>query len=234
MKGKWMKMMTAGAVFSVLFAEAAFARVWLKGEGVNQDKWWYANEDGTWANSGWFWIDGNNDGIAENYYFDAQGWMYANTTTPDGYVVNENGAMVLDGQVAIQVVQALETAPAVDAAADSINRVYNHTKTYRDVNTGEVWPCMAMLPDNVTITAVDGNTIHLVFWGKEHFTTLYTGTFVLKKNGDIYEFDSYLGSETIDDHNRYADIMRFDGNKVEVSWFNWAVGRITMYEIYER
>ena len=125
MKGKWMKMITAGAVFSVLFAEAAFAGVWLKGEGVNQDKWWYANEDGTWANSGWFWIDGNNDGIAENYYFDAQGWMYANTTTPDGYVVNENGAMVLDGQIAIQAVQAPETAPAVDAAADSISGVYN-------------------------------------------------------------------------------------------------------------
>ncbi len=74
--------MAAGAAFSVLFAETAFAGVWLKGEGVNQDKWWYAN-----------------------------------TTTPNRYVVNENGAMVLDGQVSIQAVQAPETAPAVDAAA---------------------------------------------------------------------------------------------------------------------
>ena len=231
MKRKWMKMMTAGAVFSVLFVETAFAGVWLKGEGVNQDKWWYSNEDGTWANSGWFWIDGNNDGIAENYYFDAQGWMYANTTTPDGYVVNENGAMVLDGQVAIQVVQAPETAPAVDAA-DSISGVYNHTKTHRRVDTGEVWPTWPLLPDNVTITAVDGNTIHLVFGPGQYFT--YTGTFVLKKNGDIYEFDSYLGSETIDSYNRWADIVRFDGNKVEVSYFNPRVGRVSAYEIYER
>ena len=36
----------------------------------------------------WQWIDGNGDGVSESYYFDGNGYMLFNTTTPDGYTVN--------------------------------------------------------------------------------------------------------------------------------------------------
>ena len=39
------------------------------------------------------------DGIAECYYFDGSGYMLSNTTTPDGYVVNGDGAWTEGGAV---------------------------------------------------------------------------------------------------------------------------------------
>ena len=47
----------------------------------------------------WHWIDGNQDGIFECYAFDPDGWMYADTVTPDGYSVNADGAWTADGTV---------------------------------------------------------------------------------------------------------------------------------------
>ena len=52
---------------------------------------WYQNDDGTYPVNRWQWIDGNNDGIAENYYFDENGYLLTNTKTPDGLTVNEDG-----------------------------------------------------------------------------------------------------------------------------------------------
>ena len=62
-------------------------------------RWWYDNGDGTYKQNGWHWIDGNNDGSAECYYFDADGWMAEDCVTADGYRVDANGAWVADGQV---------------------------------------------------------------------------------------------------------------------------------------
>lgn len=56
--------------------------------------WWYQNDDGSYFNNGWEWIDSYGDGTAECYYFDTNGYMLANTTTPDGNQVNENGAWI--------------------------------------------------------------------------------------------------------------------------------------------
>lgn len=64
--------------------------------------WWYDNGDGTWPANGWHWIDGNMDGVAECYYFDVNGYILVNTTTPDGYWVNGNGAWVQDGAVQVR------------------------------------------------------------------------------------------------------------------------------------
>lgn len=44
-------------------------------------------------------LDGNGDGVAECYYFDGNGYMLANTTTPDGYTVNADGAWTVNGVV---------------------------------------------------------------------------------------------------------------------------------------
>ena len=82
--------------FLFLFSGTAKAD-WVRGEGKNA--WWYDFGNGDYFKSSWQWIDGNQDGIAECYCFDENGWMYENTTTPDGYTVNENGAWTINNVV---------------------------------------------------------------------------------------------------------------------------------------
>jgi len=69
-----------------------------------QDTWWYDYGDGTWAAGGWYWIDGNRNGIAECYCFDKDGWLLTNRTTADGYQVNHDGAWIVDGVVQTRIV----------------------------------------------------------------------------------------------------------------------------------
>ena len=81
----------ATAICSLLMSSTVFAGTWQTGTGENQGKWWYDNGNGSYTSNGWQWIDGNNDGTAECYYFDNNGWLLTNTTTPDGYSVNADG-----------------------------------------------------------------------------------------------------------------------------------------------
>ena len=82
------------ALFTLGMAGTAFAGTWSAGKGENENNWWYDNGDGTYASNGWQWIDGDNDGVAECYYFDTNGWLLTNTVTPDGFNVNANGAWI--------------------------------------------------------------------------------------------------------------------------------------------
>ena len=90
--GKLFAMATLMATSSVLPAQAAS---WKQERGA----WKWQKDDGSYETNGWQWLDGNKDGVAECYYFDANGHMLANTKTPDGYQVNENGAWVENGSV---------------------------------------------------------------------------------------------------------------------------------------
>ena len=101
-------------VMSVLMSMSAFAGVWRTGAEPNQSRWWYDNEDGTYAAGGWQWIDGNQDGTAECYYFDSEGWMAAGTVTPDGYQVNEDGAWTENGVVQTQAVEIQNQEPVAE------------------------------------------------------------------------------------------------------------------------
>ena len=54
--------------------------------------------------TGWQWIDDNNDGVMECYYFSENennvlGHLYKNQTTPDGYSVNSKGQRLVNGAV---------------------------------------------------------------------------------------------------------------------------------------
>lgn len=121
MKAK--KLFLTTAALTLLISSTAFAGTWQTGSGENQGKWWYDNGDGTYAQNGWQWIDDNGDGVSECYYFDANGWMYADTTTPDGYQVNSSGAWVENG-----VVKTLSAAPVqnwFDSAGLQANALQN-------------------------------------------------------------------------------------------------------------
>lgn len=80
--------------FLFLFSDPAKAN-WAK--GISKDSWWYDLGNGDYYKNSWQWIDGNGDKISECYYFDQNGWMYANTTTPDGYTVDDIGRWVVNG-----------------------------------------------------------------------------------------------------------------------------------------
>ena len=113
MKKSFKKLVICGLITAMTLSSSmtALAGSWKVGTGANQNRWWYAtNEAGTtWHANGWFWIDGNNDGIAECYYFDNDGWMLANTKTPDGYIVDSNGAWTVNGIVQTKVLSASTT-----------------------------------------------------------------------------------------------------------------------------
>lgn len=66
--------------------------------------WKYQATDGNYYNDGWHWIDGNGDSVAECYYFNADGNMLSDTTTPDNYVVDINGAWTVNGVVQTKAV----------------------------------------------------------------------------------------------------------------------------------
>ena len=92
-------------LLSLSVAFPAMAGSWKNGAGDNAARWWYDNGDNTWAANGWRWIDGNQDGVSECYYFDAEGWLLTSTTTPDGYTVNADGAWTVNG-----IAQSRQTA----------------------------------------------------------------------------------------------------------------------------
>ena len=87
------------AVLTIAMAGTAMAGTWRTGTGSESGRWWYDNGNGTWPASCWQWIDGDGDGLAECYYFDINGYLYTNGSTPDGSTVNDKGAWVVNGVV---------------------------------------------------------------------------------------------------------------------------------------
>ena len=82
------KLLITTLAMSIILGMTAFAGQWQQ----DGSTWKYQQDDSTYAVNGWQWIDGNGDGTAECYYFDGNGAMLANTTTPDGYTVDASGA----------------------------------------------------------------------------------------------------------------------------------------------
>lgn len=123
MKKSVFKTMILAGGLSALFSFASFAGQWRQGE-VNWG-WWYQNDDGTYPVNQWVWIDGNNDGIAESYYFDSNGYCLQNTTTPDGYTVNVSGAWTVNGAIQTQAVaQTSETqGTATDTQMEQVQAI---------------------------------------------------------------------------------------------------------------
>ena len=103
---KKMALLALTAGLSVLSAIPAFASGWQK----DTVGWWYGTNENntTWYNSGWQWVDGNNDGIAESYYFNSNGYIAVNTTV-DGYTVNNDGAWTVNGIVQTKQVSLTDT-----------------------------------------------------------------------------------------------------------------------------
>ena len=101
--------MAATVALMGIMSVPAFAAGWQK----NDIGWWYVPnaDNSTWYVNGWQWIDDGNN-IAHCYYFDENGYILTNATTPDGYYVNEKGRWTTDlNLVSGGVVQAKYVDP---------------------------------------------------------------------------------------------------------------------------
>ena len=101
-----MKIAVAAAVFCMAMPFASFAGTWKS----DANGMWYQFDDGSYPKGRWAWIDTDNDGMAESFYFDENGYVLRNTTTPDGYQVNRIGAWVVGGEVSRKPVGRRRTA----------------------------------------------------------------------------------------------------------------------------
>lgn len=90
-------------MLSVSMAISALAG-WEEGTGEHVGKYryflqWTSEQPGEYL-KGWHWLSSRSSlGLGRCYYFDENGWLYTNTTTPDGYTVNEDGFWMIDGEV---------------------------------------------------------------------------------------------------------------------------------------
>ncbi|MDR1769178.1 MAG: hypothetical protein LBS02_00885 [Hungatella sp.] len=83
------------AALTVAMTMTSFAGVWRS----DSNGWWWQNDNGSWPMNTWQWLDGDNNGTSECYYFDAHGYCLQGTRTPDGYDVNGDGAWTVNGVV---------------------------------------------------------------------------------------------------------------------------------------
>ena len=86
---------------TALSASPVLAAGWQK----DATGWWWQENNGGYPANKWQWLDGNDDGTAESYYFGSNGYMYANAKTPDGYQVNGDGQWTENGIVQTKLVR---------------------------------------------------------------------------------------------------------------------------------
>lgn len=91
MRKRVVEAVAAAALLAATAELPAYAAEWKQ----ESSGWKYQKDDGSYA-TGWNWIDG------KSYYFDSNGQMLADTTTPDGYTVNADGVWVVNGVVQTQ------------------------------------------------------------------------------------------------------------------------------------
>ncbi len=81
---KRISLLILSAAMTIGIGTVSYAGQWQS----NSTGWWWQEDDGTWPANGWKEING------KYYYFDSNGYLMTNTTTPDGYQVGVDGAWI--------------------------------------------------------------------------------------------------------------------------------------------
>lgn len=114
------KIFATAALLATIISSNAYAGSWQQ----NETGYWWQNDDGSYPVNTWQWIDGNNDGISESYYFNENGYCLMNTITPEGFTVDANGAWTVNGSVQTQTAAPAENPapqPEPESAATGIS-----------------------------------------------------------------------------------------------------------------
>lgn len=137
---KKIKLLFAVLGTSAILSMTSFAGEWKQDASGR----WYQNDNGSYPVSAWQWIDDNNDGTAECYYFNEMGYLLTDTTTPDNCCVNSDGAWIVDGIVQTQNTSAptaQESAATTDSTVPQSNTVWlsrTGSKYHRDPGCGNM------------------------------------------------------------------------------------------------
>lgn len=101
------RLLAVGAAIGLTVAGsmAAYAGEWK----FDDTGWWYQNDDGSYPTDKWEWIVQElTSGLAYCYYFDSNGYILKDTTTPDGYQVNPDGVWIENGEIQKKFLDAEE------------------------------------------------------------------------------------------------------------------------------
>lgn len=176
------KVLAASILLAASMSGTAFAGEW-KQDSIG---WWYQNDDGSYPSNTWQWIDGNYDGIAESYFFDANGYCLMNTITPDGYTVDLNGAWTIDGIVQTQVtadtsVSASQTASAapIQEASPVSSAPFDGYTIVVNTNTLKYHTPYSLLPGYCGETGTLTGTLFLLGLGSSPGNRLSTTSLTL-------------------------------------------------------
>lgn len=174
MKNKKLTVLALTAGLSVLSCIPAFASGWQK----DTVGWWYGTNENntTWYNSGWQWVDGNNDGIAESYYFNSNGYISVNSVI-DNYWVNADGACTYDGVVLTKEVKL--SGEWVDASG---NRRTKDGHLISGGSTGNITIFEVEVPSQ-TENQASNNTSSDDYWSDWN-TGMYDGEMEVNKDVD--------------------------------------------------
>ena len=96
---KRLALLVATLTMTAITSSFSYAGEWKQ----DTNGWWWQNDDGSYPINCWQWLDGNKDGISECYFFGLDGGLFVDTTTPDGYTVNADGAWIVDDIVQTRV-----------------------------------------------------------------------------------------------------------------------------------
>lgn len=155
------------AAMAASMGMTAFAGQWVQ----NTTGWWWQEDNGP-TGTQWKWLDGNMMASTECYAFDSNGYMYADTTTPDGYTVNKEGAWTIGNSVQLKFAKDMqnESGSNDNTAADnstSDNTVYTNEDmvgTFRinDENREDYFEFMLGAGDSIAAFYydTDGDTIY--------------------------------------------------------------------------
>lgn len=102
---KSIKLILSTVFMALLGSFPAFAGQWIQDPGRaavadGVSNWRWMEDDGTYASDCELWLDGDQNGVYENYHFNGDGWMLADTETMYGEKMNGDGAVLYaDGTV---------------------------------------------------------------------------------------------------------------------------------------
>lgn len=161
----------------------SFAGQWLS----DANGWWWQNDDGSYPVNQWQWIDGNGDSVAENYYFNENGYCLLDTTTPDGNTVNGSGAWVVNGLVQTQSVSSTNTSTNTETASVAITSLTPVQKQFGIENVVSIRDVFGNLHSNVAVQDCRrawNDSMWSVYYNAANYTYLRADRVVLSATGD--------------------------------------------------
>lgn len=138
--------------------------------------------------TGWTWQDPDCDGVFECYYSGDGGVLQRNTTTPDGYVVNEKGQWVVDGVVQVKN-RPIESKGEISSETVEINGV-RHTVGYDPAhplaNVIDVWNLRLPSEKMGEIQVVDNNVQAMLTGQMEEYFAAPVGEYTDEAGNSVY------------------------------------------------